>query len=133
MMQKMGYERGQGLGKEGKGIAQPIEAVKRPGRGALGAYGPEAKGPKMPSAKRTESESESDDEEETGQKAAGQWKKEAGRKRPKYKYKTIDELIAEGGHLQRQLGLASATGQQNAVKVRLAKVYAKLRSLVFAR
>lgn len=41
MLQKMGYEPGKGLGKEGQGIAMPVEAFKRGGRGALSYYGPE--------------------------------------------------------------------------------------------
>lgn len=41
----MGYKAGKGLGKEGKGIAEPIPVAKRPGRAAVGAYGPEVHRP----------------------------------------------------------------------------------------
>jgi tuftelin-interacting protein 11 len=43
----MGYEQGKGLGKSKQGIVEPVKAVLRPGRGAVGAYGSEAKGPKF--------------------------------------------------------------------------------------
>ncbi|KII63443.1 Tuftelin-interacting protein 11 [Thelohanellus kitauei] len=42
MLEKMGFKPGMGLGKHGSGIIEPIQAVSRPGRAALGAYGAEA-------------------------------------------------------------------------------------------
>lgn len=42
MMSKMGFVEGQGLGRDGKGIASPVEAVKRPKSLGLGAYAPPA-------------------------------------------------------------------------------------------
>lgn len=43
----MGYVHGKGLGLSKQGIVEPVQAVLRPGRGAIGAYGKEVKGPKF--------------------------------------------------------------------------------------
>lgn len=43
----MGYQQGKGLGANKQGIVEPIQPKVRPGRGAVGAYGAEAKGPKF--------------------------------------------------------------------------------------
>lgn len=47
MMNKMGYEKGKGLGANKQGIVEPVTAAVRKGRGAVGAYGAEQKGPKF--------------------------------------------------------------------------------------
>jgi tuftelin-interacting protein 11 len=43
LLQKMGWEKGKGLGKELQGRAVPVEAVVRKGKGSVGAYGAESK------------------------------------------------------------------------------------------
>ncbi|ROT76335.1 Tuftelin-interacting protein 11, partial [Penaeus vannamei] len=41
LLKKMGFEEGKGLGKNLQGIATPVEANKRKGKGAIGFYGSE--------------------------------------------------------------------------------------------
>lgn len=43
LMQKMGWEKGKGLGKDLSGRVIPVEASVRKGKGAIGAHGPENK------------------------------------------------------------------------------------------
>ncbi len=112
IMEKMGYKQGKGLGKEGsEGIVAPIMAKLRPGRGAVGAYGAEVKGPKMPGI--TVDQEEEDDEDED-RRPSGQWRKDGGRRRAKYKYRTIDEVISEGGVLGKRMMVG---GEHSSTKV----------------
>uniref|UniRef100_A0A915NWJ5 G-patch domain-containing protein n=1 Tax=Meloidogyne floridensis TaxID=298350 RepID=A0A915NWJ5_9BILA len=103
MMQKMGYEQGKGLGKSKQGIVEPVQAVQRPGRGAVGAYGSEAKGPRFgetaAEAQNRINQSGSLNnlsEAETAQfPARGTWRKSnAGKVR--IQYKTLNDVISEG-------------------------------------
>lgn len=117
MMRKMGYVPGQGLGANKQGIVEPIQAFLRPGRAAVGAYGRESKGPKFGESaaeaqKRASSRGDNEKAEEPSRR--GNWKKTNAVKGVKYQYKTIDEVIAEGGPLKQRFGLG---GVDKGVKV----------------
>lgn len=91
---QMGYQPGKGLGRDLQGISAPIEAKVRKGKGAIGLYGPETKGPKLMTSEATT-------EDSTGRKGArpelNQWRKrKEGEKKVTYVYKTIDEVKSEG-------------------------------------
>lgn len=67
-----------------------MAAVKRPGRGAVGAYGQEVKGPKFGDSLKKSREGQIDDEESSTDdeqtKPSGQWRKDGSKKRPKYRF-----------------------------------------------
>uniref|UniRef100_A0A914X3D0 G-patch domain-containing protein n=1 Tax=Plectus sambesii TaxID=2011161 RepID=A0A914X3D0_9BILA len=109
MMKGMGYKPGMGLGAKGQGIVEPVQAVLRPGRAAIGAYGKEAKGPKFGESaadaqKRAKSDSEESEEDEKKASQKGLWRKNQSQKGPKYRYKTVDEVLADGGQLKKRVG-----------------------------
>lgn len=79
------------MGKEGTGIAKPIEAVVRKGKGAIGAYGSE-----RPAGERVYEEEEN---EEGGKRVSikhkKQWRKKDGAAAPSYQFKTVEEVLEE--------------------------------------
>ncbi|TSM04900.1 Tuftelin-interacting protein 11 [Bagarius yarrelli] len=95
LLEKMGYVPGKGLGKNAQGIVNPIEAKVRKGKGAVGAYGNERTQQSIQDFPVVDSE---DEEEKEFQRELGQWRKEpgAGKKKPKYSFKTVEELKAHG-------------------------------------
>uniref|UniRef100_A0A915CIU4 G-patch domain-containing protein n=1 Tax=Parascaris univalens TaxID=6257 RepID=A0A915CIU4_PARUN len=99
MMRNMGYVPGQGLGANKQGIVEPVQAVLRPGRAAIGAYGKEAKEWAADAQRRTETTEESSFDVA----GKGNWKKSGTKKGVAYQYKTFDEVIAEGGALKKRL------------------------------
>uniref|UniRef100_A0A3Q3WYG6 Tuftelin-interacting protein 11 n=1 Tax=Mola mola TaxID=94237 RepID=A0A3Q3WYG6_MOLML len=116
LLQKMGYQPGKGLGKNAQGIVNPIEAKVRKGKGAVGAYGNERTQQSLQDFPVVDSEEE---EEKEFQKELGQWRKDpagpGGKKKPKYSYRTVDELKAKGKLAVRST--AATTGQLAQVKV----------------
>ncbi|KAI6171393.1 Septin and tuftelin-interacting protein 1 STIP [Aphelenchoides bicaudatus] len=104
MMKNMGWKSGKGLGREGKGIVEPVQAILRPGRGAVGAYGNETKGlnfgESAGDAQRRGGPGEEEDFEDSvvDEARSNAWKKtHAGKIRPKYK--TLEEVVREGNEL----------------------------------
>uniref|UniRef100_F6SXR8 Tuftelin-interacting protein 11 n=1 Tax=Equus caballus TaxID=9796 RepID=F6SXR8_HORSE len=94
LLQKMGYVPGRGLGKNAQGIIKPIEAKQRKGRGAVGAYGSE----RTPQSLQDFPVVHSKEEAEEFQKELSQWRQgpSGSKKKPKYFYKTVEELKAKG-------------------------------------
>uniref|UniRef100_A0A8C6PTM3 Tuftelin-interacting protein 11 n=1 Tax=Nothobranchius furzeri TaxID=105023 RepID=A0A8C6PTM3_NOTFU len=116
LLQKMGYQPGKGLGKNAQGIINPIEAKIRKGKGAVGAYGNERTQQSLQDFPVVDSEEE---EEKEFQKELGQWRKDpagpAGKKKPKYSYRTADELKAKGKIVSRST--SATAGELAQVKV----------------
>ncbi|KAK7494860.1 hypothetical protein BaRGS_00013987 [Batillaria attramentaria] len=106
LLQKMGYVPGEGLGKAGQGITTPVEAVKRKGRGAIGAHGSERSERSLKDFPVVDLDEE---DEKTFKEELQQWKKlpESKTQKPKYVYKTAQEVIDAGGKRKK---VSSGTG-----------------------
>ncbi|XP_014226937.1 tuftelin-interacting protein 11 [Trichogramma pretiosum] len=97
LLLQMGYQPGKGLGKDLQGIAAPVEAKLRKGRGAIGAYGPE-KVAKIADTKASIEESEA---KKSKQAKSSQWKK--SNKKSNYSVKSVDEIIEDGRKTNRKV------------------------------
>ncbi|KAJ3287503.1 hypothetical protein HDU79_005648 [Rhizoclosmatium sp. JEL0117] len=111
-LKKMGYKPGQGLGKDGAGIVNPIDVKLRPQKMGLGHRGFDERTQtvkleqQMKKAERGESISSDDDADASKSKkkdaskkvAADQWRSSStttGKRKSKVSYKTADQLIQE--------------------------------------
>ena len=88
LLQKMGYQKGKGLGRGNKGIAAPVEAKLRPKVVGLGFGEPQEEAPKEPEPVR---------KKPAQAKPAKMWQKTKRAAREKVRYKTADEMLEEGG------------------------------------
>lgn len=98
LLLQMGYEPGKGLGKDLQGIAQPVQAHLRKGRGAIGAYGAE-RGQTIGDGKSNKPKID-EDERETKEfkEKMDQWRKDPADSRSKNKryFKSVQDIIEKG-------------------------------------
>jgi tuftelin-interacting protein 11 len=119
-LEKMGYQAGAGLGKDGRGIVEPIDVKLRPQKMGLGHRGFDERTEAVKrqqaekKAKGELSESSEDEKEKKKKKAekgkgdnrSDAWKR--GPKKKKVSYKTADEIIQEQQEMLEKMGPTAA-------------------------
>jgi len=91
LMEKMGWEKGKGIGKDLQGRAIPVEATVRKGKASVGMYGPESKEVRQKQQEQYDNEEENDDESYRPSHVS-QWKKNKNKK-VNYNAITPDQLL----------------------------------------
>jgi tuftelin-interacting protein 11 len=92
LMEKMGWEKGKGIGKDLQGRAVPVEATVRKGKAAVGMYGPESKEVRLKQQQEQYEKEENDDEGYRHSSHVSQWKKSKNKK-VNYNAITPDQLL----------------------------------------
>lgn len=98
LLLQMGYEPGRGLGKDLQGIAQPVQAHLRKGRGAIGAYGTE-RGQTIGDGKSNKPKVDEDEKETKNFKEKmDQWRRDPNDHKSKNKryFKSAQDIIEKG-------------------------------------
>ncbi|KAK9877327.1 hypothetical protein WA026_017723 [Henosepilachna vigintioctopunctata] len=107
LLLQMGFQPGKGLGKNLQGISAPVEAYLRKGKGSIGAYGPEKQAkiaaPLMLDKKDLKQDKENERYSES------KWKKVSEKKKSRYYYRSVDDVIEKGKRpgAYRNSGMAS--------------------------
>ncbi|KAL3309209.1 Tuftelin-interacting protein 11 [Cichlidogyrus casuarinus] len=101
LLQQMGYQQGMGLGRGGRGIVTPVEAVQRVGKGAIGSGGVEvAKAPLT--GDQLKELADNSDEGESDSARLPSYRKTDKKKRKKPKDYSVNQILAENAvHLQK--------------------------------